>query len=141
MARFDIDCPNDILKDLESLYDDVADEMIDAALPIYQKEIQKQLEPHRDTGELIEGIKIKKSQITENDAHIGYITVEGVSSKSTYTRKNGKSEPYRNFQKFMGLEYGVDGQQPATPFMQTAKNNAEPAMRKAMQGILDERKK
>lgn len=52
VARFQVDCPDNLLSDLEGLFDDVADEMIDAALPVYQREIQSQLESHRDTGEL-----------------------------------------------------------------------------------------
>ena len=105
MAVFDFDFPNDMFDDVLNIFDETAPKMIDEALPIYESAVKSELQPHRDTGELISSIKCKKAKKTENGAYIGYLTAEGASTKSTYTRENGKVEPFRNYQKALALEY------------------------------------
>ena len=148
MARFEVSAPEDVLPGLSELFDDVADDMINAALPAYKEEIQGQLERHRDTGELIESIRVKESRITKNGAHMGVITAEGDSGKSYYIRKRKnkesgdateKKEPFRNYQKLLALEYGVDGRQAATPFLQSATKSAEPRIHQAMREVFEGR--
>lgn len=125
MAKFEVEAPENMLSGLSDLFEDVADDMINAALPVYQEEIQRQLEKHRDTGELIESIKVKKARTTKTGAHMGVITAEGGSSN------------FRNYQKLMALEYGVDGRQVPTPFMQSATKSAEPRIHQAMQEVFE----
>lgn len=87
------------------------------------------------TGELISSIK-RKTKKTVNGAYIGYLTAEGASTKSTYTRENGKVEPFRNYQKALALEYG-NSHQPARPFMQSAVNSSEDKVLEKMQEVFN----
>ena len=73
---------------------------------------------------------------TVNGAYIGYLTAEGASTKSTYTRENGKVEPFRNYQKALALEYG-NSHQPARPFMQSAVNSSEDKVLEKMQEVFE----
>lgn len=137
MANFDFDFPEDMLSGLDSILDNVAPKMIEEALPVYEKAVKNKLEKHRDTGELIASIHCKQSK-TKTGAYIGYLTADGSSGKTTYKRKNGKSEPFRNFQKAMGLEYGTkDGREPARPFMQAAVNASEEQVLDKMQQVFN----
>lgn len=136
MAVFDFDFPDNILDDVLNVFDEAAPKMIDESLPIYESAIKSELQSHRDTGELIGSIKCKKAKKTVNGAYIGYLTAEGASSKSTYTRENGKVEPFRNYQKALALEYG-NSHQPARPFMQAAVNSSEDKVLEKMQEVFE----
>ena len=148
MARFELEIPENMLSGLSELFEDVADDMINAALPVYQEEIQRQLEKHRDTGELIESIQVKEARNTKNVAHMGVITAEGGSGKSSYTVKYhrkkdnkdvAKNVSFRNYQKLMALDHGVDGRQAPTPFLQSATKSAEPRIHQAMREVFEGR--
>lgn len=136
MAVFDFDFPDDMFDDVLNIFDETAPKMIDEALPIYESSVKSELQPHRDTGELISSIKCKKAKKTVNGAYIGYLTAEGASSKSTYTRENGKVEPFRNYQKALALEYG-NSHQSARPFMQSAVNSSEDKVLEKMQEVFE----
>lgn len=136
MAVFDFDFPDNIFDDVLNIFDEAAPKMIDEALPIYESSVKNELQPHRDTGELIASIRRKKPKKTVNGAYIGYLTAEGASTKSTYTRENGKVEPFRNYQKALALEYG-NSHQPARPFMQSAVNSSEDKVLEKMQEVFN----
>lgn len=136
MAVFDFDFPDDMFDDVLNIFDETAPKMIDEALPIYESSVKSELQPHRDTGELISSIKCKKAKKTVNGAYIGYLTAEGASTKSTYTRENGKVEPFRNYQKALALEYG-NSHQPARSFMQSAVNSSEDKVLEKMQEVFN----
>lgn len=135
MAVFDFDFPDNMFDDVLNIFDEAAPKMIDEALPIYESSVKSELQPHRDTGELISSIK-RKTKKTVNGAYIGYLTAEGASTKSTYTRENGKVEPFRNYQKALALEYG-NSHQPARPFMQSAVNSSEDKVLEKMQEVFN----
>ncbi len=145
MARFEVSVPDDMLSGLNDMFEDVADDMINAALPAYKEEIQRQLESHRVTGDLIGSIQVKESRMTENGARMGVITAEGDSRNSYYRKRRKKTdgkefktkEKFRNYQKLLALEYGVDGRQAPTPFLQAATKSAEPRIRQAMQEVFE----
>lgn len=136
MAVFDFDFPDNMFDDVLNIFDETAPKMIDEALPIYESSVKSELQPHRDTGELISSIKCKKAKKTVNGAYIGYLIAEGASTKSTYTRENGKVEPFRNYQKALALEYG-NSHQPARPFMQSAVNSSEDKVLEKMQEVFN----
>lgn len=136
MAVFDFDFPDNMFDDVLNIFDEAAPKMIDEALPIYESSVKNELQPHRDTGELIASIRRKKPKKTVNGAYIGYLTAEGASTKSTYTRENGKVEPFRNYQKALALEYG-NSHQPARPFMQSAVNSSEDKVLEKMQEVFN----
>lgn len=79
MAVFDFDFPDNMFDDVLNIFDETAPKMIDEALPIYESAVKSELQPHRDTGELISSIKCKKAKKTVNGAYIGYLTAEGAS--------------------------------------------------------------
>lgn len=135
MAEFDFDFPN-ILDGLEDVVEEAAPKMIKEALPVYQNSVQSSLAPHKDTGDLIDSIRCKGPKRTKTDAYIGYLTADGTSRKTTYTRENGKTEAFRNYQKALALEYG-NSHQAATPFLQNAKESCEDAVMEKMQQVFD----
>ncbi len=126
MASFEFDIPDDFLNEL-ILTDEIAEEMINGALSIYQKAIQRSLSRHKRTGALIDSVKVKKAKKTRNGAHIGQVTFDG---------KDGKGVP--NIVKAIAIQYGTS-KQSATPFMESAQNDCEQEAIDKMQEIYNER--
>jgi HK97 gp10 family phage protein len=126
MARFDFEIPDDFLKGLQ-LTDELANEMIDSALPIYQRAIQRRLIIHKRTGALINSVKVKKAKKARNGAYIGNVTFDGKD-------KNGTS----NALKAGVLENGRSDM-PAQPFMQAAQNDCKQEVLDKMQEVYNER--
>ena len=127
MANFQFDFPDDILSDVSGIFDVVAPEMIDEALPIYENAVKTELQPHKDTGDLIKSVRCKKAKKTSTDAYIGYLTAEGA-----------KEDGFRNYQKALAIEYG-NSHEPARPFMQSAANSSEKKVLDKLQEVFDRR--
>lgn len=145
MARLDIDFPDDFFQELDGMFDEAAPKMIDKALPIYKDAMEDSLsksistapeDVKRQTGDLIKSVITKEAERTKTDAYIGVVTFEGSSKKTTYKRR-GKAEPFRNFQKALGLEYGTSRGQTARPFLQRATNSCEKEVIDVMQEVFN----
>lgn len=122
MGRFEFDIPDDLFKELEGSFDDVAPKMIDAALPVYQKAMEQSIKQSvssapeavkRQTSGLVKSLTVRKAKQSDTNAYIGNIVFAG---------KDSKGSP--NVVKAMGLEYGNSHQIPS-PFMQRAVNSCE----------------
>lgn len=103
---------------------EIAKKMVEAGAPVLIEAIRKRLEPHRDTGALIESVSVVKMEITQSGAaaEIGF---DGTDSKGT-----------ANDIKANVLEYGTSKRK-AHPFLTKSRNDAEPGVIAAMQEILD----
>lgn len=124
MADFEFDIPDDFLKDLDIFEnEEVVDEMINSSLVIYQKAIQRALAKHKQSGELIKSVKIKKAKQAKTGARIGNVVFSG---------KDSAGSP--NVVKAMALQYG-NRHQPARPFMQAAIASCENEIISNMQNI------
>ena len=83
MAVFDFDFPDDMFDDVLNIFDEAAPKMIDEALPIYESSVKNELQPHRDTGELISSIKSLLISMPSSSFTSLFIAVIGVSPLST----------------------------------------------------------
>lgn len=125
MAKFDIDFPDDLVRQLEKLqdYDTVAKEMLTEAEPILKREITAEASKYFDTGSMVGSIT---SQIKKND--IGWFL-------TTYPRGKDR-DGVRNMDKMMYIEYGTRNR-PADPILSRAVRKAEPKVLKKMQDVFD----
>lgn len=148
MARFEMEFPENLLEGLDDLIEEVAPKMIEEALPIYKDSIEKSVKNvlsnapeniKRRTGSLEKSVCTYGPKETSNGAYIGILTFNGASEKTVYKRKKGNhehTEPFRNYQKALALEYG-NSHQVARPFMDNAKNSCESKVIETMQSVFD----
>ncbi len=134
MATFSCDIPMDFLSQLDIFQSDIAEEMINEALPIYQSAIQKALKgsisrspKSKLTGGLVQSVKMKRAKRAKNGAIIGHVTFAG---------KDSKGSP--NMVKAMAMEYG-NSNQDQVPFMQKAENDCRTKVIDAMQEVYNKR--
>lgn len=134
MGRFEFDIPDDLFKELEGSFDDVAPKMIDAALPVYQKAMEQSIKQSvssapeavkRQTAGMVQSLTVKNAKISKTNAYIGTISFDG---------KDVKGSP--NVVKAMGLEYGNSHQSPS-PFMQRAVNACEKEVIAKMEEVFE----
>lgn len=130
MAKFEVNIPNDLMKDIEKLYN--TDEMIkellnseDVSRPLIDSFVGE-LKPHFKFGDLEGSVKklVKKNKY-------GWFLV---------VRPTGRDRKgVRNMEKLMTLEFGSKTrEQPARPLIDRATKNAENAVIKALERKLDD---
>lgn len=143
MARFDFQLPEQFMEQLKRCanIDEIAPKMIDEALPIVERAFIKNLEPHRDTGELIKNLKILPAKKYKNGAWGGVVTATGVARGKYYIRKRKLGERlkegYRNYQKLLALEYGTSRGQRPTPVIDRTINDSEEKVLNKMQEVFE----
>lgn len=143
MANFNVVWSDDFqeqLKNMGAKFDEIAPQMIDEAAPILEESMKKKLINHKDSGDLIESIKVKKAKPVKGGGYYGYVTATGIAKGKVYKRarkKGGYSiENYRNYQKMLALEFGTSKQDP-TPFLQSTVNDAESKVIDKMQEVFN----
>lgn len=144
MADFDFNFPDDFLSELlETDFDDLAEDMLSEAAPIYKDAIQRSMKSsilHDGESEMVESVKARKPKKCKNGAWLVHIGPSG-NSKNMYTAKNGKGQrtsrkyPVSNILKAIWKEYGIAGRQAPRPWLQRAKNDAEAQTMSKMQEI------
>lgn len=124
MAIFELDFPDDFMKDLlETDIDAICERALTEAAPLMEEEMKKTLrnDGHELSGDLINSIKATKPKKAKNGAWIVNIRPTGYSQIKSYTVKGGnqKLRKYKvsNALKMIWIEYGVNGRQPARPFL------------------------
>lgn len=84
MGRFEFDIPDDLFKELEDSFDDVAPKMIDAALPVYQKAMEQSIKESvssapeavkRQTSGLVKSLTVRKAKQSDTNAYIGNLSL------------------------------------------------------------------
>ena len=117
MANFDCEIPTGFFASLGKLseVDKYAPKMLDEAIPILQKEVQRSLARHSKTGVMVKSVKCTKAACKDGV----YFAVVRPTGKSTkYVGANGKvymrKKPVRNMEIVAHIEYGTSDQ-PAKP--------------------------
>lgn len=125
MAKFDIQGIDDLMDELSYLdVERIAPMMLEEAEPILKKEVVKQVEKHRDTGDMAESIKSTGAERTKNGYYLA-------------VRPTGKDRKgVRNMEKLAYLEYGT-GREAARPVLSKAVHAAEEEVIKKMQEVYD----
>lgn len=142
MARLDIEFSGlgDML-DFEA--EDVAREMLDAAVPVLQEEMKKELRKklkHEGDSELVESITHNNAKRAKTGNYIVNVYPKGYSSTKTYHHQKTKRKyKVSNALKMIWKEYGIPGRQAPQPFMETATRNAEDKTLEKMQEVYDRR--
>lgn len=134
MASFDMNFSDDFLKELfDTDDDDFFEDALKEAAPEYVDSMKNSIKAvinHDGDSELVESVKAGKPY-KANDVHMINISPSGYSSNKAYYAKNSNgvktSRKYQvsNVLKAIWKEYGIPGHQTATPFLSSARNNAE----------------
>lgn len=145
MAVFEVDFPEDFLSQLlQTDSAEICTKVLNAAAPILEDEMKNALraDGHELSGELAKSIKATKPKRASNGAYIVTVRPTGYSKINSYAvRKNGKKlreYPVSNALKMIWIEYGVNGRQPARPFLTRAVNRTRAAALKRMQEVYNE---
>lgn len=142
MSDFFVDFPEDFLKDLlQTDADEICSEVLSEAAPLLESCMKETLrnDNHELSGELIESIKAKKPVKAKNGAWMVHVRPTGYSSINSYAVK-GKGEKMRKYKvsnalKAIWIEYGVNGRQPARPFLTRTVNEVRSASMQRMQEV------
>jgi len=112
-------------------------EMIDAGLVPLEKEIRKNAERHKISGDLAKSVrKGKPKMIRKRGIWSGRVSFIGYEKDSKKTPMYPKGKP--NAVKAMALEYGRSGQS-ATPIIRPAIESAQIEVIDVMQGIFNDK--
>lgn len=124
---FDIHGFDELMKELDEIgnFDGVAPKMLEAAVPVLQKEVVKQATPHWINGDMVKSIKSTGAMAFKNGGY--YICV-----RPTGKDRNG----VRNMEKMAWLEFGAKGR-PATPILTKAVFNSEQQVLDIMQEVFN----
>lgn len=139
MAQMEIDFPDDLLGGLlDQDTEELCREMVDAAVPIMEDSLKKEVTSvigHGGDSELVKSIKGSKAKMSRNNAVIAFVGPKGNSSHFYYGgRKKDRKIRVSNVLKAVWLNYGRRGQ-PARPFLNRATMNAEKAVVAKMQEV------
>ena len=142
MASFELDFPEDFLKDLlKTDVSDICEEALKEAAPLLEQSMKETLRKgnHELSGELINSIKTNKPKQAKNGAWMVHVRPTGYSSINSYSVK-GKGNSIRKYKvsnalKAIWIEYGVNGRQPARPFLTRTVNEVRSASMQRMQEV------
>lgn len=142
MAVFDVDFPEDFLSQLlQTDSEEICMKALKESAPILEEEMKNTLKAdrHELSSELINSIKAADPKRASNGAYIVNVRPTGYSKINSYSVKgNGKrirKYPVSNALKMIWLEYGVNGRQPARPFLTRTVNKVRAATMKRMQEV------
>ena len=142
MAKFMVDFPDDFMKKLfDSNNKGICIKALEESAPILEESMKSVLRSggHELSGELIKSIKTTKAKEAKTGAYITKVMPTGYSSINSYSiKRNGKrmrKYPLSNNAKALFLEYGVNGRQPARPFIDACINKSSSAVLSKMQEV------
>lgn len=139
MAKFDFKIPVDFIKQLNNAaaIDEFGGKMIDEAMPIVERNLKKELEKHKRTGNMINSVKIKKASKNKYGWY-GVVRPTGLSKtyKSVKSGTVKRKVPVRNMEILAHLEYGTKHQSPK-PILTKAIRDSESAVLRKMQEVYD----
>lgn len=142
MADFYMDFPENFLSDLlQTDADDICRKALEEAAPLLENCMKDTLKEdnHELSGELIKSIKAKKPTKARNGAWMVHVRPTGYSAINSYSVK-GKGNSVRKYKvsnalKMIWIEYGVNGRQPARPFITRTVNEVRSASMQRMQEV------
>lgn len=135
MAKFTVDIPNDIHRQLQRIanLDDVAPQMIEEAAPHLVEAVKRRLAVHRNTGALEQSVKFGEVKKARGGGYYGKSYFDGYDP-ATVTPSKPKGTA--NAIKAMALEWGST-KQAATPFLVSAKKDCEREVVDTMQEVFN----
>lgn len=148
MALFDIEFPEDFMsKLLDSEFGEIAEEALRETAPILEASMKKECRrviEHEGDSELAESFTCSKPKKTKSDAWIVNVYPKGMSKTKKYTakykgKKTSRKYAVSNALKCIWKEYGVQGRQPARPFITTACKSVEEIVLKRMQEVYEKK--
>lgn len=128
MGKFDFNIPPEFIKQLGKLadVDRIALKMIDAAIPILEKNVKSEVaskpiksEKDRTKGEMLASIKKTKAKQTKNGGFYASVRPTGTDSKGV-----------RNMEKMVYAEYGTSKQDPTPMLTKAIKDSESPVLNK-----------
>jgi len=127
MASFEVEIPDCCIKQLSTLadIDRYAPLMINAAMPILERQVKAEVSKHEVTGDLLKSIKTTKTKKTKAGVYSASVEPSDIDRKGV-----------RNIEKMIYLEYGTS-RQPATPVLTKAVKDSEKEVLTTMQAIFD----
>jgi HK97 gp10 family phage protein len=128
MAKFDFEMDPELQRQLEQAadFENIAKQMLEAGVPILERNVISELGKHRRTGDMISSVKRTKiGKRAKNGAY--YVVV-----RPTGKDRNG----VRNMEKLAHAEYGTS-KQPPTPILSKALEDSRNAVNQAMQDAYD----
>lgn len=127
MASFKVEVPDDFIRQLDKLadFDRYAPLMIEAAMPVLERQVKIEVSRHDVTGDLHKSIKSTKAKKTKEGVYSASVEPSGKDRKGV-----------RNIEKMIYLEYGTS-RQPATPVLTKAVKDSEKEVLTTMQAIFD----
>lgn len=143
MALFDIEFPDDFMSELlDSDFGEIAEEALSETAPILEtsmKQACRSVIEHEGDSELVESFTCSKPKRTKTDAWIVNVYPKGSSSTKTYSKGKKVKKKYSvsNALKCIWKEYGIQGRQPARPFIASACHSVEGAVLQKVQEIYE----
>jgi len=127
VAKFDFEIPTEFIKQLGRLeeVDKFAPAMIDAAIPILERNVKSEASKHKDTGELERSIKRTRAKKNQY-GFFATVRPTGVDSKGV-----------RNMEKLVYSEYGTSKQSPRPILTKAIKDSERPVLDK-MQEVFNQ---
>ena len=144
MATFEMNFPEDFLGQLLNTdSDELCRTALEEAAPLLVESMKKGVEQggHQRSGELIKSIKAKKPTKSRNGAWMVHVRPTGYSSVNSYSIKGRRSKrKYKvsNALKMIWIEYGINGRQPAKPFITKTVNEVQGASMRKLQEVYDQ---
>ena len=135
MGKFDFEIDPAFLRSLGKLadVDKCAPKMVNAAIPILERQVKSELAKHRRTGTMIDSVKKTRAKKAKTGAYIA--TVRPTCMATQYISEKGelkdRKEPVRNMEILAHMEYGTK-KQPATPILTKALNDCKGECERAM---------
>lgn len=125
MAQFVLNGMEELAAALDRLgrFDEIAPAMLEAAVPILEEEVKRQVRPHWNTGDMYESIKRTSVEVGRGGAYT-------ICVRPTDVDRNG----IRNMEKLAWLEFGAKGRA-AVPVLKTAVLNAAPLVCEKMREV------
>ena len=144
MADFDVDFPEDFLKNLLNTdSEEIIKDALKEVSPFMVDSMKKMLreDNHELSGELIDSIEATEPVKAKTDAWIVNVRPTGYSTVNSFT-VNGKGGSLRKYKisnalKMIWIENGVSGRQPARPFLTRLINQNREKTMKKMQEVYD----
>jgi HK97 gp10 family phage protein len=127
MGKFDFQFDQELSRQLERLgnYDNIAPKILNGAVPILKRYVKAETAKHKRTGDMVESIK--ETTVSKNK-YGWYVVV-----RPTGVDRNG----VRNMEKMAHAEFGTSNQ-PPTPILTKALNDARDEVTDKMQEVFNE---
>lgn len=138
MAAFDFDFSNPFEKVTSEQIDSMAEEIINEALPVVKENMKQTLSSHKDTGDLIDSVSIRKAKKSKGGGYSGSVYFKGYDRNGHPNNVKAAALQYGNRQGAKHSTNGGKGQK-ASPFLEAVKVKSEREVQKIGETIVAKR--